>query len=161
MYNRVIMMGRLTKDPEIRQTQSGVSMCRFTIAVDRPVKQGEEKKADFFDCVAWRNTAEFVSRYFAKGKMIHLEGRLQNNNWTDQNGTKHYTNAVVADNVAFCGDKSNNQQNGYQQQGNYQNQYQQNQQYQQSAQQNAANVQQALGELDDFEEVLSDGEVPF
>lgn len=173
MYNRTIMMGRLTADPELRQAQSGISLCRFTIAVDRFTKQGEEKKADFFNCTAWGSTAEFVSRYFSKGKMIHIEGRLQNNNFTDQNGVKHYSNEIVAESVAFCGDKSNNQQNGYQnqQQGNYQNQYQQNQQYQQgsyqpqygnpNAQQNAANIQTQLGDPSEFEEVLSDGECPF
>lgn len=129
MYNRVILMGRLTADPELKQTQNGIAMCRFNIAVDRPSKQGEEKKTDFISISCWRNTADFVSKYFAKGKLIHIEGKLQQNNYTDQNNVKHYGMEVIADNVAFCGDKSNsqNQQGGYaQQQGGY---YQQNQQY--------------------------------
>lgn len=112
MYNRVILMGRLVADPELKHTQSGIAMCNFRIAVDKPAKQGEEKKADFISVTCWRQTAEFVSRYFAKGKLIHLEGRLQNNDYTDQNGVKHYSMVVNADNVAFCGDKSQNQQQG-------------------------------------------------
>lgn len=109
MYNRVILMGRLVADPELKNTQSGIAMCNFRIAVDKPAKQGEEKKADFISVTCWRQTAEFVSRYFAKGKLIHLEGRLQNNDYTDQNGVKHYSMVVNADNVAFCGDKSQSQ----------------------------------------------------
>lgn len=157
MYNRVILMGRLVADPELRQTQSGIAMCRFRIAVDRGyAKQGEEKKADFIQVQCWRQTAEFVSKYFSKGRMIHLEGRLQNNDYTDNNGVKHYGMDVVADNVSFCGDKASNQQGGYTPQP----------QYQQTAaapQYNQPSVPQPveLGNLDDFEEVLSDGEVPF
>jgi single-strand DNA-binding protein len=168
-------MGRLTADPELRQTQSGTSLCKFSIAVDRPVRQGEEKKSDFFDCTAWGKTAEFICRYFSKGKLIHIDGRLQKDSWTDQNGQKRYNVVIVAENVSFCGDRTDNQQGGYQnqQQGNYQNQYQPNnyQQNQQgnyqpqygnpNAQQNAANIQQQLGNLEEFEEVLSDGECPF
>lgn len=177
MYNRVILMGRLTADPELRQTQSGISMCRITIAVDRGfVKQGEERKADFFDITFWRQQAEFVSRYFSKGRVIHVEGRLQNDNYTDQNGVKHYRTSIVADNVSFCGDKrqdggnagyaSPNQYGG--QQYNQQPQY--SQPYQQAPAPQAPPPQAAmnrapqpieLGNLEDFEEVLSDGEVPF
>lgn len=186
MYNRVILMGRLTADPELRQTQSGISMCRVTIAVDRGfVKQGEERKADFFDITFWRQQAEFVCRYFSKGRMIHVEGRLQNDNYTDQNNVKHYRTAIIADNVTFCGDKRQDGGNaGYSapnQYGNqYNNQYGGNapqynnapqpqynqQQYSQSAPAPQAAVNRApqpieLGNLEDFEEVLSDGEVPF
>lgn len=171
MYNKTIMMGRLTADPELRQTQSGITMCKFSIAVDRPVRQGEEKKADFFDCVAWKNTAEFISRYFSKGKLIHIDGRLQKDSWTDQNGQKRYNVVVVAENVTFCGDKSN-QQNGYQnqQQNPYQNQYQPNN-YQQPQQYQPQQYQQpmyaspapppAIGDMSDFETILSDGDTPF
>lgn len=205
MYNRVILMGRLTRDPELKTTQSGIPMCRFSIAVDRAYSKGQEKQTDFFDITAWRQTAEFVSKYFSKGKCILIEGKLQNNNYTDQNGVKQYRNAIIADNVAFCGDKSGGQQNGQQAppaQQPYQNQYQQGyaqnqgyqqpyqnyapQQYQQPQQnqgyrqapppQNYApaqnqpphgyqqnnqpppNVDMSLG---DFEELLSDDEVPF
>lgn len=147
MFNRIILMGRLTKDPELKTTQSGVTMCRFSIAVDRAYSKGQEKQTDFFDITAWRQTAEFVSKYFSKGKCILIEGKLQNNNYTDQNGVKQYRNAIIADNVAFCGDKSGNQQNGQAPpaQQPYQNQYQQgyaqNQGYQQPYQQGYAQNQ--------------------
>ena len=138
MFNKILLMGRLTKDPELRTTQSGVTMCRFSISVDRAYSKGQEKQTDFFDITAWRQTAEFVSKWFSKGKCILIEGKLQNNNYTDQNGVKQYRNAIIADNVAFCGDKSGGQQSGQQAapaQQPYQNQYQQgyaqNQGYQQ------------------------------
>ncbi len=148
MYNRIILMGRLTKDPELKNTQSGIPMCRFSIAVDRAYSKGQEKQTDFFDITAWRQTAEFVSKYFSKGKCILIEGKLQNNNYTDQNGVKQYRNAIIADNVAFCGDKSGNRQNGQAPpaQQPYQNQYQQgyaqNQGYQQPYQQGYNQPQQ-------------------
>lgn len=148
MFNRIILMGRLTKDPELKTTQSGVTMCRFSIAVDRAYSKGQEKQTDFFDITAWRQTAEFVSKYFSKGKCILIEGKIQNNNYTDQNGVKQYRNAIIADNVAFCGDKSGNQQNGQAPpaQQPYQNQYQQgyaqNQGYQQPYQQGYNQPQQ-------------------
>ena len=148
MFNRIILMGRLTKDPELKTTQSGVTMCRFSIAVDRAYSKGQEKQTDFFDITAWRQTAEFVSKYFSKGRVILVEGKLQNNNYTDQNGVKQYRNAIIAENVAFCGDKSGNQQNGQAPpaQQPYQNQYQQgyaqNQGYQQPYQQGYSQPQQ-------------------
>ena len=131
MYNRVIFMGRLTHDPEIRTTQNGITMCRFSIAVDRSYQKGQEKQTDFFDVICWRNTAEFVSKYFRKGQMIHIEGTMQNDNYTDQNGVKQYRMKVNAEKVDFCGDKPQYQQGQPQyQQG--QPQYQQGQpQYQQ------------------------------
>lgn len=149
MFNRIILMGRLTKDPELKNTQSGIPMCRFSIAVDRAYSKGQEKQTDFIDITAWRQTAEFVSKYFSKGRVILVEGKLQNNNYTDQNGVKHYQNVVIADSVAFCGDKSGGQQNGQQAppaQQPYQNQYQQgyaqNQGYQQPYQQGYNQPQQ-------------------
>lgn len=168
MYNRIILMGRLTADPELKTTQSGIPMCRISIAVDRGyAKQGEEKQTDFFNVTLWRQQAEFVSRYFSKGRMIHIEGKLQNDNYTDQNGQKHYRTVIQADNVCFCGDKGSNQN---QQQGGYAQQYHQPQQAQPSGyyqqqpmqpqyQQTAQTPQ--VGTLDDFEEILSDGAVPF
>ena len=152
MFNRIILMGRLTKDPELKTTQSGVTMCRFSIAVDRAYSKGQEKQTDFFDITAWRQTAEFVSKYFSKGKCILIEGKIQNNNYTDQNGVKQYRNAIIADNVAFCGDKSGNQQNGQAPpaQQPYQNQYQQgyaqNQGYQQPYQQGYNQPQQGYAQ---------------
>lgn len=167
MYNRVILMGRLTADPELRQTQSGISMCRFSIAVDRSfARQGEERQTDFFNITCWRQQAEFVSRYFSKGRMIHVEGKLQNDNYTDQNGVKHYSMNIIADNVSFCGDKRADGGNNAQ----YIAPNQFNQQYQQPAAQPQSAPQAAvnrapqpieLGDLGDFEEILSDGEVPF
>lgn len=149
MFNRIILMGRLTKDPELKNTQSGIPMCRFSIAVDRAYSKGQEKQTDFIDITAWRQTAEFVAKYFSKGRMILVEGKLQNNNYTDQYGVKQYRNAIIADNVAFCGDKSGGQQNGQQAlpaQQPYQNQYQQgyarNQGYQQPYQQAPQNYKQ-------------------
>ena len=158
MFNRIILMGRLTKDPELKNTQSGIPMCRFSIAVDRAYSKGQEKQTDFFDITAWRQTAEFVAKYFSKGRMIHVEGKLQNNNYTDQNGVKQYRNAIIADNVAFCGDKSGNQQNGQAPpaQQPYQNQYQQgyaqNQGYQQPYQQGYAQPQQYQQEPQNYQQ---------
>ena len=104
MYNRLIMMGRLTADPELRTTQNGTTMCRFSIAVDRTARRDEERRTDFFNVVCFSGTAEFVSKYFHKGRMIHLEGALQNNHYTDKNGVKRREETVVADRVCFCGD---------------------------------------------------------
>ena len=108
MLNRVIIMGRLTADPELRQTQSGVATCRFTVAVDRRAGQNGEKQADFITVVAWRQTAEFVCRYFSKGRMICVEGNLRTS--TYQNKTypdvTHYVTEVYADNVSFTGEKA-------------------------------------------------------
>ena len=102
MLNKVIIMGRLVKDPELRRTQSGTAVTSFRIAVDRDFKsQDGSKQADFFDVVAWRSTAEFVSKYFAKGRMAVVEGRLQIRDWTDREGGKRRSAEVVADNVYF------------------------------------------------------------
>ena len=106
-FNKVILMGNLTKDPELKLTPSGVSVTTFSIAVGRRfAKQGDEVTADFFNVVAWRNTAEFVANYFSKGKGIVVVGSLQNRSWTDQNGQKHYVTEVVADECYFAGGKN-------------------------------------------------------
>ncbi len=102
MLNRVIIMGRLTRDPELRRTQSGTAVTSFSLAVDRDFKgQSGEKETDFIDVVAWRNTAEFVSRYFTKGRMAVVEGRLQIRDWKDKDGNNRRSAEVVADNVYF------------------------------------------------------------
>ena len=103
-FNKVILVGNLTADPELKQTPSGVSVCRFTIAVQRRFGRNEQGQspADFFNIVAWRQSAEFVSRYFRKGRAILVCGQLQNNNWTDQQGNKRYSTEVVADEVVFA-----------------------------------------------------------
>lgn len=102
MLNKIILMGRLTRDPELRRTQSGTAVTSFTLAVDRDFKgQNGEKETDFVDVVAWRATAEFVAKYFAKGRMAVVEGRLQMRDWTDKEGSKRRSADVVADNVYF------------------------------------------------------------
>lgn len=102
MLNRIIVMGRMTRDPELRRTNSGTAVASFTVAVDRDFKsQSGEKETDFIDIVAWRNTAEFVSKYFSKGRMAVVEGRLQLRDWTDKEGNKRRTAEIVADSVYF------------------------------------------------------------
>lgn len=102
MLNKIVIMGRLTRDPELRRTQSGTAVTSFSLAVDRDFKsQSGEKETDFIDVVAWRNTAEFVSKYFAKGRMAVVEGRLQIRDWTDRDGGKRRSAEVVAENVYF------------------------------------------------------------
>ena len=102
MLNKVFIMGRLTRDPELRRTQSGTAVTSFSLAVDRDFKsQSGEKETDFIDVVAWRSTAEFVSKYFTKGRMAIVEGRLQIRDWTDKDGGKRRSAEVVADNVYF------------------------------------------------------------
>ena len=102
MLNQIVLMGRLTRDPELRRTGSGVAVASFTLAVDRDfAAQGAEKETDFVDIVAWRNTAEFVSRFFTKGRMAVVTGRLQIRNWTDKEGNKRRSAEDVADNVYF------------------------------------------------------------
>lgn len=107
--NIVGLMGRLTFEPEIRVTTSGVSVLRFQIACDRAYqKAGEERKTDFIDCVAWRQTAEFIGKYFHKGSMIAIEGTIQTGNYTDKNGNNRKQVEVIANNVSFCGSKADN-----------------------------------------------------
>lgn len=102
MLNKIILMGRLTRDPELRRTGSGTAVTSFSLAVDRDFKsQSGEKETDFIDIVAWRATAEFVSKYFTKGRMAVVEGRLQLRDWTDKEGNKRRSAEVVADNVYF------------------------------------------------------------
>ncbi len=181
MLNRVILMGRITQDLDVRQTPSGVSVVTFNVAVDRSYqKQGEDRQADFITCVAWRQTAEFIGRYFGKGRMIAIEGQLRTRTYDDKNGTKHYVTEVYVDNASFTGEPkqqgSGNYSNNYSN-GGYQNNggYQQNNGYQNSgySQAPASNSNQnnynnapsndalSIGDLADFEEVLSDDGVPF
>lgn len=121
MLNKIILMGRLTRDPELRRTQSGTAVASFSLAVDRDFKdkQTGEKATDFIDIVAWRSTGEFVSKYFTKGRMAVVEGRLQIRDWTDQNGNKRRTAEVVADNVYF-GDSKRDSVSGGSYGGGYQ-----------------------------------------
>ncbi|MCR4593854.1 MAG: single-stranded DNA-binding protein [Clostridiales bacterium] len=108
MINHAVIMGRLTNDPELRTTQSGVSVTSFTVAVERSFRSGGERQTDFINCVAWRNTADFVSNYFHKGQMIAVEGSIQTRSYEDNNGNKRYVVEIVASNVSFCGSKNEN-----------------------------------------------------
>ena len=107
MLNQVTLMGRLTADPELKQTNSGISVVSFSLAVDRSyTKQGEEKQTDFINIIAWRNTADFVAKYFTKGQLVAVSGRLQVRSWDDtQSGQKRYATDVVADEVFFAESK--------------------------------------------------------
>ena len=113
MLNHIVIMGRLTRDPELRRTGSGVAVASFSLAVDRDFggRDGGEKETDFIDCVAWRQTGEFVSKYFTKGRMIVVSGRLQIRSWTDKDGNKRRTAEVVADNCYF-GDSKRDSEGG-------------------------------------------------
>lgn len=113
MLNKIFIMGRLTRDPELRRTQSGTAVTSFSLAVDRDYKsQSGEKETDFIDVVAWRSTAEFVSKYFTKGRMAVVSGRLQIRNWTDKEGGKRRSAEVVADNVYFGDSKKDGASTG-------------------------------------------------
>ena len=106
MLNKIILMGRLTRDPELRQTQNGTKVAAFSLAVDRDyAAQSGERETDFIDCVAWRGTAEFAAKYFTKGQMAAVEGRLQVRDWTDKDGNKRRSYEVIADSLYFAGSK--------------------------------------------------------
>ena len=115
MLNRIIIMGRLARDPELRRTQTGTPVASFSLAVDRDFKDKStgERSTDWIDVVAWRQTAEFVSRYFTKGRMAVVEGRLQMRDWTDKEGNKRTSAEVVADNVYFGDSKRDGDGGGY------------------------------------------------
>lgn len=144
MLNKIFVMGRLARDPELRHTQSGTPVASFTLAVDRDFKDKAtgEKATDWIDCVAWRQTGEFVSRYFTKGRMAVLEGRLQIRDYTDKDGIKRRVAEVVADNVYFGDSKRDDAGAGYS--GGYAPQ---------------AGAYPAPGQFADIDE--DDGELPF
>lgn len=135
-YNRAILVGRLTRDPEIKQTPNGISVTTFTIAIDRP---RDKTTTDFIDIVAWRNTAEFISRYFGKGKAILVEGSIQTRSYTDKNSRNRKVFEVVADNVSFVESKGTEQAQG-------------------DTQPTATPLSP---QIDDFEELDDDGDLPF
>lgn len=148
--NIVTLAGRLTSDPELRQSQNGTAVCRFTVAVNRKFKNPQgEYEADFISCTAFKQTAEFVSRYFGKGKMIILNGTLRTGSYKDRNhqDVTHYTTDVFVENVEFGGDKTNNNTSPAQN-------------IVQQAQAQGVQTEQ-YGNLSDFEEILSDGPTPF
>ncbi|MDE6102820.1 MAG: single-stranded DNA-binding protein [Ruminococcus sp.] len=146
--NKVILMGRLTADPEVRQTQNGTAVCRFTVAVNRKFadKQTGERQADFISCTAWTKTAEFIGKYFTKGQMICVEGSLRTGSYQDKNHSDvtHYTTDVFVDSVEFTGSKSEKTNS--------------------SPVQSMMSKADSLGipsSLSDYEEILSNGDVPF
>ncbi len=148
MLNKIILVGRMVRDPELTQTSNDIAVCKFTVAVNRPYQKDKEQKADFINVTAWRGTAEFVSKYFNKGSIIIVEGKLQNNDYTDKEGVKHYSMQVVADGVNFGGSKSDNSSTP-------------------QAETNSNAIAQTVEgaslppNLDEFEEILSDGDIPF
>ncbi len=134
--NSIIISGRLCADPELRQTPSNISVCRFRVAVNRSYKEADgSTKADFISCTAWRQQAEFISKYFSKGSFIVVRGEMRNADYTDANGVKHYAMELYTDKIEFGGGKSENK-----------------------PQEQSAGVQM---DMSGFEEILSDGDVPF
>ena len=140
MLNRIVLMGRLTRDPELRKTQSDTPVCSFSLAVDRDYKRDGEKETDFIDVVAWRSTAEFVSKYFTKGRMAAVEGRLQIRDWTDKEGGKRRSAEVIVNSIYFGDSKKD----GDSSTGNYR----------------AAGAPVDVS-ASDFTDVEDDGELPF
>ena len=111
MINSVVLMGRITQDIELRSTTSGTSVIQFMVAVDRNFsKKGEEKQTDFISCVAWKQTAEFISKHFGKGRMIAVTGRLQSRTFDDKNGSKHYVTEVIVEQASFTGEPKQTEQ---------------------------------------------------
>ena len=158
MLNVVAIMGRLVADPELRTTQSGINVVSFRIACDRNfARQGEQRQADFIDIVAWRQQAEFVSKYFQKGSLIAIEGSLQTRQYQDKNGNNRTAVEVVANNISFAGPKSNNQGGG-----SYQNAAPS---YQNQAPARPAAVEAApsysSGNADDFAVIDDSDDLPF
>lgn len=136
MINKAILMGRITQDLELKQTPNGTSVLAFTVAVERNYSKGEDKQSDFINCVAWKEKAEFISKYFGKGRMIAIEGNLRTRAYDDKNGVKHYVTEVYVDNVSFTGEKKQTE----------------------TVHTNPAD---SIGNPDDYEDVLSDDGVPF
>lgn len=155
--NNVSLIGRLTADPELKHTASGIATTRFSVAVDRSyAKQGEERQADFINILAWRQTAEFVCKYFSKGQRIAIVGQIRTGSYTDKDGNKRYTFEVQADNVEFCEPKRDSYNSGSQ--GSYQNSYQN-----QSSTQNATSSANTYsnGNTGDFVDMPNDEDLPF
>lgn len=153
--NRVLLLGRITKDLEIRQSQSGTAVLRFSVAVDRPQKNGE-KSADFINCIAFGQMAEFISRYFGKGRMIAIEGNIKTGSYQNKNGDTVYTTDVIAERTSFTGEPKNENNGGFsgvnaQGYSNANNSY--------NAPQGAP--QNAAGAYTDYEDVISDSGIPF
>ena len=157
MFNRAILIGRLTADPELKQTQSGISVCSFSIAVDRRFSgRDSERKTDFINITSWRQQAEFVCRYFHKGDVIGVEGSIQTRNYEDKNGNKRTATEIVTDNVFFTGARSSNAGSGNG--GSYSNNSYGDNSYTAPA---PAQPAYTSGAASDFEEVESDNDLTF
>jgi len=163
MLNVVVLMGRLTADPELRTSSSGISYCRFTVAVDRSfAKPGEEKKTDFINCVAWRQTAEFVSRYFTKGQMIAVEGSIQTGSYTNKDGAKVYTTDIQVDNVSFTGSKRESGGSGSDSYGSNGGNYGSSNNYSDRSRNDGAPASSySSGSAGDFQQTPIDDDLPF
>ena len=158
MLNRVILMGRISQDLALKQTQSGVSVLTFNVAVERSyTKQGEERQTDFITCVAWRQQAEFINKYFSKGRMIALEGNLRTRNYEDKNGVKHYVTEVFVDSVSFTGEPK--KEGSYER--DYSNSYSAPQAQSYGSENNNSSATASIGTLSDFEDVIGDDDAPF
>lgn len=158
--NSVSLIGRLVADPELRTTQSGVSYVNFRIAVDRRVRSGEERQADFITIVAWRQTAEFIGKYFAKGQRIAINGSIRTGSFTDRDGNKRYTTEVWADNVEFCESKGNGGGSSYDG-GSYNNNSYSNNRQNSYRQSSSAPDSYSSGSDGDFTDVPTDEDLPF
>lgn len=173
MINKVILMGRLCADPDFRQTQSGTAVCTFRVAVDRRFRNREtgERETDFIRVSCWRRDAEFVNQYFRKGSMIIVEGSLRNNDYTDQNGVRHFSMEVQADNVSFGESRRAAEANGNAAAFQTPRQEPAREPVPQSAPQsspetsapaeNPSDNSVEIGDLEGFEDIISDGDVPF
>lgn len=169
MLNVSAIMGRLTADPELRHTQNNIAVTAFTVAVDRSyVKPGEDRQADFIDVVAWRGTAEFVCKYFSKGKLIAVSGAIQTRNYEDKNGNKRKAVEIVANDVSFGGDKAKDdqRQGGY----GYGDPPPERRSYESSPSQaggaptyppSESAPSYSSGSNDDYEEIMGDDDLPF
>lgn len=154
MLNRVILMGRISQDLVLKQTPGGSAVLQFNVAVDRSfVKQGEERQADFITCVAWNKNAEFIAKYFAKGRMIAIEGNLRTRNYDDKNGVKHYVTEVYVDSASFTGEARK--------EGGYERSYQQSVPAPRSDSRASEGSNVSIGSLSDFEDVIKDDDAPF
>ena len=169
---RAILLGRITQNLELKQTPNGIAVLTFTVAVDK----GEDRQTDFINCVAWRQQAEFINRYFGKGRMIALEGNLRTRTYDDKNGTKHYVTEVFVDSVSFTGEsKQGSSQSGVRPDGYTNEELRQMDERAMAAQQASGDQPQIpihgqkkpvvaevdIGDLSDYEEILSDDGVPF
>ncbi len=154
--NNVSLIGRLTADPELKHTQSDIAMTRFSIAVDRTYsRQGEERQADFINIIAWRQTAEFICRYFSKGQRIGITGQIRTGSYTDRDGNKRYTFEVQADNVEFCEPKRDSYSGGS---NDYSNNYRHTSSRQEPTQ---PNTSYSSGDTGDFVDMPNDEDLPF